>query len=140
MPMNVSASSSSPSFPEAKNDWSLSSENNSHKQSSNWMISPPASLYSTRNSLYEYGRPITIGDNVWIGGNSVICPGVNIGSNVVIGAGSVVTKDIPDWCVAVGNPCRVLRNITEEDKKKLFKNEEIDEEAWNDIVSRGFVE
>jgi maltose O-acetyltransferase len=112
----------------------------------NCLLAPNVAIYtaghpiypSTRNSLYEYGRPITIGDNVWIGGNSVICPGVNIGSNVVIGAGSVVTKDIPDWCVAVGNPCKVLRMITEDDKKKLFKNEEIDEEAWNDIVSRGF--
>ena len=112
----------------------------------NCLFAPNVAIYtaghpiypSTRNSLYEYGKPITIGDNVWIGGNSVICPGVNIGSNVVIGAGSVVTKDIPDWCVAVGNPCKVLRMITEEDKKKLIKNEEIDEEAWNDIVSRGF--
>ena len=60
-------------------------------------------------------------------------PGVSIGNNVVIGAGSVVTKDIPDNVIAVGNPCRVLRTITEEDRRKLFKNEEIDEEAWNDI-------
>ena len=75
--------------------------------------------------------------NVWIGGNTVICPGVNIGSNVVIGAGSVVTKDIPDWCVAVGNPCRVKRLITDDDKRKLFKDEEIDEEAWNNIVGHG---
>ena len=57
--------------------------------------------------------------NVWIGGNTVICPGMNIGSNVVIGAGSVVTKDIPDWCVAVGNPCRVKRLITDDDKKTV---------------------
>ena len=76
--------------------------------------------------------------NVRIGGNTVICPGVNIGSNVVIGAGSVVTEDIPDWCVAVGNPCKVKRLITDDDKRKLFKDEEIDEEAWNDIVDRGF--
>jgi maltose O-acetyltransferase len=88
--------------------------------------------------MYEYGKVITIGDNVWIGGSSVICPGVNIGNNVVIGAGSVVTKDIPDWCVAAGNPCKVIRMITEDDKKKLFKNEEIDEEAWQDIVNKGF--
>ena len=59
--------------------------------------------------------------NVWIGGNTVICPGVNIGSNVVIGAGSVVTKDIPDWCVAVGNPCRVKRLITDDDKKNCLR-------------------
>lgn len=78
---------------------------------------------------------VTIGDNVWIGGNSVICPGVHIGDNVVIGAGSVVTKDIPAWSVAAGNPCRVIRKITEEDKRKLFREEEIDEEAWVDILA-----
>ena len=93
---------------------------------------------STRNSTYEFGKAITIGDNVWIGGNTVICPGVHAGDNVVIGAGSVVTKDIPDWCVAAGNPCRVLRKITEDDRKKLFHDEEIDPEAWEDIVRRGF--
>ncbi len=79
---------------------------------------------------------MTIGDNVWIGGNVVVCPGVHIGDNVVIGAGSVVTKDIPDWSVAAGNPCRVLKKITDADKKKLFRDEEIDEEAWEDIVNR----
>ena len=112
----------------------------------NCQMAPNVSIYTaghpiyptTRNSAYEYGKAVTIGDNVWIGGNTVICPGVTIGSNVVIGAGSVVTKDIPDWCVAVGNPCRVQRMITDEDKRKLFKNEEIDEEAWNNIVERGF--
>ncbi|MDR2918271.1 MAG: sugar O-acetyltransferase [Tannerella sp.] len=55
--------------------------------------------------------PVTIGDNVWIGGNSVILPGVSIGNNVTIGAGSVVTKSIPDNSLAVGNPCRVIRNL-----------------------------
>ena len=90
----------------------------------------------TRNTLYEYGIEVTIGDNVWIGGNTVVCPGVHIGNNVVIGAGSVVTKDIPDWTIAAGNPCKVIRKITDDDKRKLFKNEEIDEEAWADIVQR----
>lgn len=66
----------------------------------------------------------------------MVCPGVHIGNNVVIGAGSVVTKDIPDWSVAAGNPCTVIREITDEDKRKLFHDEEIDEEAWNDIVRR----
>ena len=66
---------------------------------------------SIRNSLLEFGKPITIGDSVWIGGNVVINPGVNIGSNVVIGSGSVVTKDIPDNVVAAGNPCKILRSI-----------------------------
>lgn len=90
----------------------------------------------SRNSAYEYGKEVTVGDNVWFGGNTVVCPGVHIGSNVVIGAGSVVTKDIPDWCIAAGNPCRVIRKITEEDRRKLFRNEEIDGEAWQDILER----
>ena len=68
-----------------------------------------------RNERLEYGRAVHIGDDVWIGGNCIINPGVSIGSNVVIGAGSVVTKDIPSGVVAAGNPCRVLRAITEED-------------------------
>ena len=59
----------------------------------------------------------------------------NIGDNVVIGAGSVVTKDIPDWVIAAGNPCNVIRKITDDDKRKLFRNEEFDDEAWNDIIN-----
>ena len=62
--------------------------------------------------------PINIGDNVWIGANVCILPGVTIGNNVVIGAGSVVNKDIPEGVIAAGNPCKVIRKITEEDKKK----------------------
>ena len=89
----------------------------------------------SRNSMYEYGIPVTIGDNVWIGGNTVICPGVTIGSNCVVGAGSVVTKDIPEWSVAAGNPCRVIRKITDEDKRYYFKKIPFDDEAWEDIVS-----
>ncbi|WP_445399327.1 sugar O-acetyltransferase [Zobellella sp. An-6] len=65
----------------------------------------------------ELGRPVTIGDDVWVGGNTVINPGVRIGNRVVIGAGSVVTRDIPDDVVAAGNPCRVIRPITEEDRR-----------------------
>lgn len=61
-----------------------------------------------------------MGDNVWFGGGVQVLPGVTIGNNVVIGSGSVVTKDIPDDSVAVGNPCRVIRAITEEDKKTCF--------------------
>lgn len=64
----------------------------------------------------------------------MVCPGVKIGSNVVVGTGSVVTRDIPDWSIAAGNPCRVVRKITEEDRRKLFRNEEIDDEAWADIL------
>ena len=112
----------------------------------NCLFAPNVSIYTaghpvhpdTRNSRYEYGKPVTIGDNVWIGGNAVVLPGVTIGSNCVIGAGSVVTRDVPPWSIAAGNPCRVIREITEADRKKLFKDEEIDAEAWEDIVSRGF--
>lgn len=69
-----------------------------------------------RNSGLEYGKPVKIGSSVWIGGNTVINPGVTIGDNVVIGSGSVVTRDIPSGVIAAGNPCRVLRPITAEDK------------------------
>lgn len=110
----------------------------------NCLMAPNVAIYTaghpvhpvSRNSAYEYGKEVTIGDNVWLGGNTVVCPGVHIGNNVVIGAGSVVTRDIPDWCIAAGNPCRVIRKITEEDQRKLFREEEIDDEAWNDIIGR----
>jgi Acetyltransferase (isoleucine patch superfamily) len=74
-----------------------------------------------RSEGWEYAFPVNIGDNVWIGGNVVVNPGVNIGNNVVIGSGSVVTKNIPDNVVAVGNPCKVLRPITDNDKLWLAK-------------------
>ena len=107
----------------------------------NCQMAPNVAIYTaghplhpvSRNSMYEYGISVTIGDNVWIGGNTVIMPGVHIGSNTVIGAGSVVTKDIPDWVVAVGNPCRVIKQITEEDKKYYYKDREFDSEAWEYI-------
>lgn len=67
--------------------------------------------YIERNKGLEYAKPITVGNNVWIGGNVCVLPGVTIGDNVVIGAGSVVNKDIPSNCVAVGNPCRVIKQI-----------------------------
>lgn len=73
-----------------------------------------------RNQGLEYAYPITVGDNVWIGAGVHVLPGVRIGSNVVIGAGSLVNKDIPDNCVAVGNPCRVIRAITQEDERTCF--------------------
>ncbi|WP_058913391.1 sugar O-acetyltransferase [Entomohabitans teleogrylli] len=69
-----------------------------------------------RNQGLEYAKPITIGDNVWIGAGVNILPGVTIGSNTVIGAGSVVTKSLPAWVVAAGNPCRVLRAIDDSEK------------------------
>jgi len=107
----------------------------------NCQMAPNVAIYTaghpihpvSRNSAYEYGIEVTIGDNVWIGGSTVIVPGVHIGSNTVIGAGSVVTKDIPDWVVAAGNPCRVIREITEADKKFYFKDRVFDNEAWADI-------
>lgn len=94
------------------------------------MIAPNVAIYTaghplhpaSRNSGYEYGRPVAIGDNVWIGGNTVINPGVRVGDNVVIGSGSVVTRDIPDNALAVGNPCRVLRFVTEADRCRYFKD------------------
>ena len=89
----------------------------------NVMFAPRVSLYTAAHPIdaqvraahLEFGSPITIGNDVWIGGNTVVLPGVTIGSDVVIGAGSVVTRDIPDHVVAAGNPCCVLREITEED-------------------------
>ena len=112
----------------------------------NCMLGPNVAIYtaghpiyaSVRNSSYEYGKAVQVGDNVWLGGNTVVCPGVKIGSNTVIGAGSVVTREIPCWCVAAGNPCRVIRKITEDDKRKLFRDEQIDPEAWEKIVAGGF--
>ena len=94
------------------------------------MIAPNVSIYTaghplhpdSRNSGYEYGQSVTIWDDVWIGGSVVILPGVTIGRGAVIGAGSVVTKDIPPMVLAVGNPCRVLRPITEEDRRYYYKD------------------
>lgn len=100
----------------------------------NVMFAPNVSLFTaghpvhpdSRNSGYEYGIPITIGDNVWIGGNVVINPGVTIGNNVVIGSGSVVTKDIPDNMIAVGNPCKVIRQVTEADRDFYYRDRQFD--------------
>ena len=85
----------------------------------NVFIAPNCSFYTAghpldvekRNEGLEYAKPIEIGDNVWIGGNVVVLPGVTIGSNTVIGAGSIVTKDIPSNVVAVGNPCKVIKKL-----------------------------
>lgn len=100
----------------------------------NAQIAPNVSIFTaghpvhpdSRNSGYEYGLPITIGDNVWIGGGAILLPGVTIGDNVVIGAGSVVTRDIPNNRIAAGNPCRVIREITEADRKYYFRDREFD--------------
>lgn len=85
----------------------------------NVLLGPNVQLYSAthpvdpdeRLTFKELGLPISVGNNVWIGGGSIICPGVKIGNNTTIGAGSVVTKDIPDNAVAVGNPCRVIKSV-----------------------------
>ena len=71
-----------------------------------------------RGKGLEIARPIAVGSNVWIGANVSVLPGVTIGDNTIIGAGSVVNKDIPSNVIAVGNPCRVMRSITEEDKRR----------------------
>lgn len=100
----------------------------------NVQIAPNVSIYTaghplhpdSRNSGYEYALPITIGDNVWIGGNVVICPGVTIGDCAVIGAGSVVTRDVPPWTVAAGNPCRVIREITQADRDFYYRDRKFD--------------
>ena len=107
----------------------------------NAQIAPNVSIYTaghpvhpdTRNTGYEYGIDVTIGDNVWLGGNVVVLPGVTIGDCCVIGAGSVVTKDIPAWSIAAGNPCRVLRKITDEDRRYYFRDRLFDDEAWADV-------
>ena len=104
----------------------------------NAQIAPNVSIYTaghpihpdSRNSGYEYGIDVTIGDNVWIGGNACIMPGVTIGNNVVIGAGSVVTKDLPDNVIAAGNPCRIIREITEADRDFYYKDRKFDIEDY----------
>lgn len=78
----------------------------------------------------QYNRDVHIGENAWIGAGAVIVPGVTIGKNCVIGAGSVVTRDIPDGVVAVGNPCRVLREVGEHDREYFYRDERID---WENL-------
>ncbi|MCK1994744.1 galactoside O-acetyltransferase [Peribacillus muralis] len=75
-----------------------------------------------RNTGQMYAFPVTIEDNVWIGSGVIINPGITIGKNSIIGAGSVVTKDIPPNVIAVGNPCKILREISDRDKKYYYKN------------------
>ena len=83
-------------------------------------------LPELREQVYQYNFPVTIGRNCWIGAGAIILPGVSIGDGSVIGAGSVVTKDIPSGVVAVGNPCRILREINERDKIYYFKDRKIE--------------
>lgn len=100
----------------------------------NCLFGPNVSIYTAghpihpvaRNTGYEYGISVTVGNNVWLGGSVTLCPGVTIGDNTVIGAGSVVTKDIPSNVVACGNPCKVIKEITEKDKDYYYKDRKFD--------------
>ena len=83
-----------------------------------------------REHVYQYNAPIYIGKNCWLGAGVIVMPGVSIGDNTVIGAGSIVTKDIPANVVAVGNPCRVMRPISERDREYYFKDKKID---WEEV-------
>lgn len=82
-------------------------------------------LPELREKGYQYNMPVYIGRNCWLGAGVIIVPGVTVGDNVVIGAGSVVTKDLPDNVIAVGNPCKVLREINEHDREYYFKDRKI---------------
>ena len=75
-----------------------------------------------RRLVYQFNQPIHIGNNVWLGAGVIVLPGVTIGDNSVVGAGSVVTKDIPANVVAVGNPCRILREINEHDREYYWRD------------------
>lgn len=103
------------------------------KIGNNVMFGPNCAIYTAghplhheiRNTALEYALPVTIGDNVWFGGNVVVNPNVTIGENSVIGSGSVVTKDIPANVLAFGNPCRVIREITEDDKAYYYQQRKL---------------
>lgn len=87
-------------------------------------------LPELREKGYQYNMSVRIGRNCWIGAGAIILPGITIGDNVVVGAGSVVTKDLPSNVVAVGNPCKVLREVNEHDKEYYFKNRKI---VWDNL-------
>ena len=88
-------------------------------------------LPELREKAYQYNIPVHIGKNCWLGAGVIVLPGVTIGDGSVIGAGSVVTKDVPENVIAVGNPCRVLREISDKDREYYFKDKKIN---YNDIV------
>lgn len=102
------------------------------------MIGPNVTISTANHPIHaelrgrglQYNKDVYIGENTWIGAGVNIVPGVRIGNNSIIGAGSVVTRDIPDHVVAVGNPCRVLREISEHDRKYFYREEEID---WENL-------
>ncbi len=82
-------------------------------------------LPELREQIYQYNAPVHIGQNCWLGAGVIVVPGITIGDNVVIGAGSIVTKDIPSNVIAVGNPCKVLREVNEHDREYYFKDRKI---------------
>jgi len=83
-------------------------------------------LPELRAQGYQYNAPVHIGENCWFGAGAIVLPGTTIGNNVVVGAGSIVTKDLPDNVVAVGNPCHILREVNEHDREFYFKKQRID--------------
>lgn len=87
-------------------------------------------LPELREQAYQYNAPVHIGKNCWIGAGAIILPGITLGDNVVIGAGSVVTKDLPSNVIAVGNPCKVLREVGEHDREYYFKDKRIN---WEEM-------
>lgn len=89
-------------------------------------------LPELRQKGLQYNMPVHIGTNCWIGAGAIIMPGITIGDHVVIGAGSVVTRDIPSNVIAVGNPCRVMREVGEHDRRYYFKEREINLDEWKD--------
>ncbi len=99
----------------------------------NVMIAPNVTIATVGHPInpkmreYMYTDPVIIEDNVWVGASVTICPGIHIGENSVIGAGSVVVHDVPENSVAVGNPCKVIREIGEHDQKYYYKNRKIEE-------------
>lgn len=103
------------------------------------MIGPNVTLASAghpvwptlRQKNYQYNFPIHIGKNCWLGAGVIVLPGITIGDNVVIGAGSIVTKDLPNNVVAVGNPAHILREIGEHDREYYFKNRKIESELFD---------
>lgn len=105
---------------------------------SNVMFGPNVTIAVTNHPVHPvlrreggmFALPVVIEDDVWVGGGAVIAPGVTIGKGSVIGAGSVVTKDIPDNVIAVGNPCKVLREITERDREYYYKDMRADQVEW----------
>ena len=90
-------------------------------------------LPALRENFYQFNMPVRIGRNCWLGAGAIILPGVTIGDNVVVGAGSIVTHDLPDNVVAVGNPCRVLRPVGERDREIYFRGRPIPPEILAEV-------